>query len=121
MGYRASAITEQTGLNIPQWFKDKWDNELSIPVYEGSMFAKKYIGKPKTPIAYLYERKGHYDILEDLQKVVEQDKEWSGDNLQMVMMHEDGKVNRINIYANKLVIEAPTNWKEVHTLHGNFT
>lgn len=116
MGYRASAITEHTGVTIPQWFKDKWDDQLSIPVYKGNMFAEKYIGIPRTPIAYLHERKYHDDIIEDLQKVVLEDKEWSGDKLQMIMMHEDGKVNRINIYAHKVIIEAPIDWEIVDDL-----
>lgn len=117
MGYRASAITEHTGLNIPQWFSDKWKDQLSIPIYKGAWYKKEYIGRPRTPIAYLHERKYHHDILEDLQKCVAEDKEWSGDNLQMIMMHEDGKVNRISIYADKLVIENPTEWEVVDDLH----
>ncbi len=117
MGYRASAITEHTGVAIPQWFKDKWDDQLSIPTYQGQWCKEDLIGKPRTPIAYLHERKWHDDLIEDLQKVVGEDKEWSGDKLQMIMMHEDGKVNRINIYADKVVIESPSDWEVVDDLH----
>ncbi len=117
MGYRASAITEHTGLTIPQWFKEKWDDQLNIPLYEGEMYAEKYIGTPRTPISYKWERKWHDDIIEDLQKVVAEDEEWSGNSLKMIMMHEDGKVNRINIYKDKVVIEDPTEWEIVDQLH----
>jgi hypothetical protein len=122
MGYRASAITEHTGVTIPQWFKDKWDVQLNIPVYEGEMFRKELIGAPRTPISYKWERKFHDDILKDLQKVVAEDTEWSGDKLMMIMMHEDGSVNRINIYADKVVIEAPASWsieEDVHQYPGS--
>lgn len=110
MGYRAVAITEHTGITIPQWFKDEWGDQLSIPTYQGQMYKEEFIGKPRTPIAYTHERKWHDELIKDLQKVVAEDKEWSGDNLQMIMMHEDGKVNRITIYADKVVIESPTDW-----------
>lgn len=116
MGYRASAITEHTGVTIPQWFKDKWDKELNIPIYEGEMFRAEVIGNPRTPISYKYERKYHSEVIEDLQKVVAEDKEWSGDNLKMIMIHEDDKVNRISIYADKVIIEAPTEWEVVEDL-----
>ncbi len=122
MGYRASAITEHTGVTIPQWFKDKWGDQLNIPIFEGERYRPELIGTPRTPISYKWERKWHDDILEDLQKVVAEDKEWSGDKLQMVMMHEDGSVNRINIYADKIVIEAPTGWSvedDVHQFPGS--
>ena len=117
MGYRAVAITEHTGVTIPQWFKDKWDDQLNTPVYKGEMFSAELVGTPRTPISYKWERKFHDDIIEDLQKVVAEDKEWSGEKLQMIMMHEDGKVNRINIYADKLVIEAPIEWEVVDEVH----
>ena len=117
MGYRAVAITEHTGVTIPQWFKDKWGDQLSIPSYQGQWYKEDLVGKPRTPIAYLHERKWHDDLIEDLQKVVAEDKEWFGDNLQMIMMHEDGKVNRLTIYADKTVIEDPTGWEEVDDVH----
>lgn len=117
MGYRASAITEHTGVKIPQWFKDKWGEQLNVPVYEGEMYSADLIGIPRTPISYKYERKYHFDIISDLQKVVSEDKEWIGDNLQMIMMHEDGAVNRISIYADKVIIEAPTGWSIEDDLH----
>lgn len=117
MGYRAVAITEHTGVEIPGWFKDKWGDQLSIPVYKGEFYKKDIIGKPRTPIAYTFERKWHDEVIEDLQKVVEQDKDWIGDCLQMIMMHEDGKVNRLTIYADKVVIEDPTGWEEVEDVH----
>lgn len=122
MGYRASAITEHTGVKITQWFKDKWDEQLNIPVYEGEMFRAEVIGQPRTPISYKYERKWHGDIIEDLQKVVAEDKGWMGEKLQMIMMHEDGSVNRVNIYADKVIIEAPTGWtteEDVHQFPGS--
>lgn len=117
MGYRAVAITEHTGVTIPQWFMSKWKDQLNIETYQGDFFRPDLIGKPKTPISYRWERKFHDDIVEDLQKVVAEDKDWSGNRLQMIMMHEDGKVNRINIYADKVVIEAPTGWEEVEDVH----
>jgi len=122
VGYRASAITEHTGVKITQWFKDKWDEQLNIPVYEGEMFRAEVIGQPRTPISYKYERKWHGDIIEDLQKVVAEDKGWMGEKLQMIMMHEDGSVNRVNIYADKVIIEAPTGWtteEDVHQFPGS--
>ena len=116
MGYRAVAITEHTGVTIPQWFKDKWDDQLNISKY-GEMAMEKYRGKPRTPISYRWERKWHDDIIEDLQKVLIEDTEWSGTTLQMIMMHEDGAVNRINIYKDKVVVEAPDSWSIEEDLH----
>jgi len=113
MGYRAVAITEHTGVNIPHWFKDKWGGELNIHVFGPGI----YEGDLSTPISYKSERKWHDDIIEDLQKVVGEDKEWRGEKLQMIMMHEDGSVNRINIYADKVVIEAPDSWSTEEDWH----
>lgn len=117
MGYRASAITEHTGVTIPQWFKDKWGEQLNIPVYDDELVRKEYIGKPRTPISYKWERKFHDDIINDLQKVVQEDTEWRGDCLMMIMMHEDNSVNRISIYRDKIVIEAPDSWSVEEDLH----
>lgn len=117
MGYRASAITEHTGITIPQWFKDRWSEELNIPTYEGEMFRKEVIGTPRTPISYKWELKYHNDKIQDLQRVVTEDKEWLGDKLMMIMIHEDNSVNRISIYADKVVIEAPTGWTIEENLH----
>lgn len=117
MGYRSVAITEHTGLAIPQWFADKWKDHLNIETYQGPWYSEKVLGKPRTPIASRDESKGYEDVIADLQKVVDEDKEWSGDSLQMIMMHEDGKVNRINIYADKVIIENPTGWEEVDEVH----
>jgi hypothetical protein len=116
MGYRAVAITEDTGVTVPQWFMDKWTDQLNIGTY-GELGQKVLIGLPRTPISYRWERKWHDDILEDLQKVVAEDTEWSGKRLQMIMMHEDGAVNRINIYADKIIIEAPTGWSTEDYIH----
>lgn len=118
MGYRSVVITEHTGVAIPNWFKEKWDSQFSIPSIQGELVRSEFVGLPTTPIASLRESKGHDELIEDLQKVVAEDKEWSGDCLRMVMMHEDGKVNRINIYANKVVIEAPTDWEVAEELYG---
>mgnify|MGYP003496103331 FL=1 len=117
MGYRASAITEHTGVTIPQWFKDRWEGQLSIPTYEGEMFSEEVRGTPRTPIAYRWERKWHDDIIEDLQRCLKEDTEWSGDKLMMIMMHECGSVNRISIYRDKVVIEAPSGWTIEDDLH----
>lgn len=117
MGYRAVAITEHTGVKVPQWFADKWGDLFSIPTFDSRFYDKKFAGKPRTPIASLSESKGHEEIIADLQKVVAEDTEWPGNCLQMIMMHEDGKVNRINIYADKVIIEDPTGWEEVDDVH----
>jgi hypothetical protein len=117
MGYRSVIITQHTGVTIPQWFAYKWGALFSVPTYDARFSMEKYAGKPRTPIASLSESKGHEEIIEDLKKVVAEDTEWTGDHLKMIVMHEDGKVNRLNIYADKVVIEAPTGWEVVEDVY----
>ena len=117
MGFRSVGITEHTGVTIPQWFKDKWDDELNIPVYSPNVgYREELVGTPRTPISYKFERKWHDDIIEDLQKVVAEDVEWSGNKLDMVIMHEDSRINKVEIYRDKVVYLEPSEWEEVEEM-----
>jgi len=110
MGHRAVAITEDIPLPLPQWFIDKWHEDVHIGEVRGNGDPEKN-GKPSLPIAYKYGRKYHEEFFEDLQKVIAEQDKLMDMGVQIVMMHEDGKLNRITIYADHITTESPRGWQ----------
>lgn len=88
MGYRCNMMTEEMYCGIPEWFLDK---------YQG----KGYVINKCGPISSTCERKGHYDILKDLQELVIEDP------ILGVFLWEDSRITCFKVYSNRYEIEKP--------------
>lgn len=86
MGYRCNLLTEEIYQDLPDSFKDKWKDEYNI----------------ESCISSMSERKGHYSILEDLQKILKKNS-WRDEVLLVgVLLWEDGYIRPFKLYPDRL-------------------
>jgi len=81
MGYKSKFLTGHYLIELTKEFIEKYENEYHIDGFN---------------ISSKYETKGHYDIIDDLMDIAENESYpvWA------VILHEDGIVDRINLSQN---------------------
>jgi len=113
MGFRSTFITEDSRLVIPQWFVNKWGEEVNIATniftyepYAALPFSSKHEGK-----VYL----NWADLCEDIQEVIKQDPEWKDvdRNIVLIFLFDCSGITKVIISKDKIVYKEPTDWKVV--------
>lgn len=114
MGFRSNFITESyIGIEIPQWFLDKYPNYS---------YSKNSEGKETFSIAQLWESK-YYQVLEederilDIQKIL---KEVDFHAIVLILLHECGGITRVEIEQDKITSSEPTEWKQVTSVEHDY-
>lgn len=114
MGFRSNLISEDTGLDLPNWFIEKY-----------SEYKDFYFDSDKSvPFTLLKERKYYDNLAEkeifiDIQKVLKEST-WNGDKLVCVLIHECGGITRVEIWKDKIIGNEPTSWKTVDCVNHNY-
>ncbi|NDZ93316.1 hypothetical protein G3I13_01895 [Streptomyces sp. SID6673] len=113
MGYRSQYMSEDIGLELPEWFVDKYKDELNFWTHVDS-------GRPTLPISSKIERK-FYDLASDklfvdIARVLQETNSiWGGHvNVNGVSLHEDGQLSKVVIAPTSVVV---THWDD---WNGNF-
>lgn len=110
MGFRSNFIAEVSGYQIPEWFKEKY-SEWS------------YFENGQSCFAQLWESKFYSDFtkderITDIQKMMIENTDWSGEGIVVVLLHECGGITRLQITKTDIVATEPTEWKKVdHVEH----
>jgi len=89
MGYRCNLMTEEIYADIPKWFRDKYE------------YHDHYTFNENGPICSNSESKGHYELLEDLQKLVK-DEPICG-----VLLWEDTRITCFKVYSDRYEVDTP--------------
>lgn len=98
MGYRSTFVTDDTGMELPDWFGWKWGKHIHGAVSQ--------TGKLLMPISSRYEAKtyGIWSGLEsDLQKVLQEagrNRDWH--SIHIVFMGEDGNLFKSEIFSDRI-------------------
>lgn len=90
MGYGAIFTTECLGPDIPKEMVDKYSNAYRFTWNETE---REY----EFPIQSYFELKSHEEFIRDLQDLCDED--WGLDTWA-VLLWEDGRVERLNLYTN---------------------
>lgn len=109
MGYRTTFVSEHIYVPMPQWFVDKWESSVHFYTRPEGMYGGG-AGDLTLPISSKFERKFYSgaedELFLDLAKVLREieDQEHIRD-IQLVLMHEDGYIDRVTITPSKVKIE----------------
>lgn len=110
VGFRSVFITEDTGLDLPAWFLDKWREWWHFHEYE--VDGQKKLGLPcSSKFEHkIYNLDGWH---EDLQRVLRENTEsiYKDHKLVLVWLHECNGVSRVEITRDKIVWTEPTGWE----------
>ena len=101
MGYRTTFVTEDIYLEIPDWFKKKWPN---LSYGDGARDRESGF-----PIASTYERKFYEGVEDelfiDIARVLREHKEEYPKEVVIVLLHEDGEIDRVTVTADSVSLE----------------
>jgi hypothetical protein len=84
MGYRGKLLVEHTGIELPNYFVDKYKEDYHLGEYNGKYFLN---------ISSKREKKSHFDIISDLEDMLKGIKS----NVWAVILWEDGVIYRHNL------------------------
>jgi hypothetical protein len=95
MGFRSTFVSMDHEVNWPQWFIDIYKATLHIgPVLSSRQECKFYL-------TWL-------DLFSDIQKAI---ASWSADDpFVLVILHECGGIDRVEIYQDKILFTTPNEW-----------
>ena len=109
MGYRTTFVSEHLYIPIPDWFLKKYQDSVHfyydrpVEIYGGGE------GKLTFPISSQYERKFYSgaedELFLDIAKVLRETNETLIKDINIVLMHEDGEVDRVVIEPNKVTLQ----------------
>jgi len=103
MGFRSTMITGQNGLDIPEWFVEKYEEDFN--------FYKRSSGEYQTPISSKCEMKTYFplykEFIDDLFILVKD----QGIDLSLVFLHECDGITKVDITSKGIVCGEPTGWK----------
>lgn len=105
MSFLSTFTTDPVRLNIPDWFRDK---------YQGRVH---YGPTGNMPISAIGMFKSHYsDIVEDLHRVVREDEDLPNPEFfqfSLVWLHECGGITLVEISREAIELYEPVQWKAV--------
>lgn len=111
MGFRSTFITEDYYVQVPNWFREK---------YQSWVFMDE---KGFLPIASKVEVKTYMrgkELEKDIQKVIIEDKKFNLDFIVLVWLHECGGITRVEIHKDKILYSEPQEWKQVEDVTHNY-
>ena len=117
MGFRSTMTTEGfSGIEIPQWFKDKHDWFNYGAQYRNpnspDVFPITLKGESK-----FYDKFSEDERLLDIQKII---KEAEVKDISVVLLHECGGITLIKITKDSITAREPLTWKEVEKVEHNY-
>lgn len=119
MGFRSVMITEDTALTIPQWFVDKWQDELNLTTH-----TKDEVRYSNLPISSKFERKFYADKKEelfiDLQQLLKETREPHINDIEIVLFHECAGITKVHIGEDFIRMYEPQGWHEVEGVTHNY-
>jgi hypothetical protein len=104
MGYRSTFVTEDIYYELPEWFIEKYQDQINFS-------EKKLEGYDKLtfPLSSKYERKFYSgaedELFVDLAKMLQQVTESYPRDITIALMHEDGEIDRVIITPEKVTIQ----------------
>ena len=114
MGFRSMLATESTGLKLPKWFVDKWQNFYNINDQQDEVYL------PITSkIESKYYQSADEDIFIDLQRVLVE-SDWEGDDFEIVLFHECGGITKVHIGKDFIKLYEPEGCHEVDAITHNY-
>lgn len=122
MGFRSNFITEDSGIEVPPWFLEKY------PDHHTWFNPKSGTGKHFFPISQLWESKFYYrldetEIFKDIQRVISEHKPLHlghVPSIVLILLHECGGITRVHIDPNSITGREPTEWKEVEKVEHDY-
>ena len=99
MGYRSTFITTESHVKLPEWFVTKYESSVWMGVGSNDDDTTYYT----LPIASKYEGKmyGMYsELVEDLQRVLNEQTGYFSKHLTLMVLHEDGEFQKYDLEAN---------------------
>jgi hypothetical protein len=84
MGYRGKLLVEHMGIELPNYFVEKYKEDYYLGEYNGKYFLN---------ISSKFETKSHSDIIFDLEEILK----GSACNVWAVTLWEDGVIYRHNL------------------------
>lgn len=109
MGYRSTFVSEHNYVPLPEWFIEKWKDAVHFQVRPEGLYGGG-AGDLTFPISSKFERKFYSsaedELFIDIAKVLRElpEKEHKKD-VVLVLMHEDGEIDRVIITADKVVLQ----------------
>lgn len=107
MGYRSTFVTEHIYIKFPDWFIEKWKDAVHFQVRPEGLYGGG-AGDLTLPISSKFERKFYSGAEEplflDLARVLREHEE-EIDRLRLVIIHEDGEVDRVIVTPHKITLE----------------
>lgn len=106
MGYRSTFVTEDLYVELPDWFYEKYKDDINFGDH-----SVKYnpLLKPCFPLSSKWERKFYAgaedELFIDLAKVLRDNEDKWVKEVQLVLLHEDGEVDRVIITPDKVILQ----------------
>ena len=109
MGYRTTFVSEHIYVPLPEWFVDKYESSVHFFIRPEGLFGGG-AGDVTMPISSKYERKfyssAEEELFVDLARVLRGlDKDEHVNRIRIVLMHEDGEIDRVTITPEKVTIQ----------------
>lgn len=109
MGYRTTFVSEHTYIKLPDWFIEKWKGSVHFHTREAGLYGGGE-GETTFPISSKWERKFYMgpedELFIDLAQVLRECTEnYKPETLEIVLMHEDGMVDKVIVGHHKIVLQ----------------
>jgi hypothetical protein len=127
MGFRTLMMTADTGLDLPQWFVDKWGEGFNIGQYPKGSRGEADGKTWSLPVTSKGERKFYSskdeEIFADLQKALNEQlkrgDQWLKD-FEIVLLHECDGITKVHIGTDFIKMYEPEDWHEVEEITHNY-
>ena len=108
MGYRTTFVSEEVYIKLPEWFTEKWDYSVHFHTRPDGLYGGG-AGDTTLPISSKQERKFHMgaqdELFIDLAKVLRETSDEWVKSIDIVMMHEDGMVDKVIVHPDRVVLQ----------------
>ena len=108
MGYRTTFVSEHLYIPIPDWFLEKYQDSVHFYIRPAGLHGGGE-GSLTFPISSQYERKFYSgaedELFLDIARVLRNSKEKLIRDINIVLMHEDGEVDRVIVEPNKVTLQ----------------
>lgn len=107
MGYRTTFVTEDKYQAVPNWFYEKYKEIIQFGEHKRAW--DNPVDEPAFPLASKWERKFYLgaedELFIDLARVMQELDEKYSQTLSVVLMHEDGEIDRVLITPQKITLQ----------------